>query len=273
MKKIIFLTLLFCGIAVQQLTAQIIDVDYTTRKDGQKDSEQQAALTQPTKTTSKTPQLLKSGFVNYLTSGNVQASANLMRLNIGDPDKFYIPFYIYTGTSGSGLGDAPSSGTGIANLLNPISGTINLSFNGLAVIGKPNGLTCLKFNYQIGGRVNSGKDSLTQKNFTFFNGLANVGFYFQTGAWKDGDTQNMGVFFVMGKAIGSFSDKAYYQRILGDKTLTHNYLIGYSIDAGIEINKVIDMKLGVYQFTNDNASAILNKPVVSFTLNYTFDKN
>lgn len=270
--RIFTLTLATCLISLAHcVSAQVIDVDYNFQDTEDENFNKKKVKVMPKRSSTKTPQLLTSGAVNYMTNGAIQASANLLRLNIGEPDKFYIPFYIYTGATGSGLGDNPPSATSISNLLNPIAGTLNMSFNGLVRLTKGKGYTYAKLTYQAGGRVTSGRDSLTQKNFTYFNVLANAGLYFQTQAWKHDDRDNMGMFFIMVKAISSISGRENYQRILGDHTFSNNVLLGYSVDGGIEIDKVIDMKLGIYQFVNNDVAGLLKKPTVSFTLNYSFN--
>lgn len=273
MKTLTCLTLLmFLSIISIRSYSQIIDIDYTPKSSPSSLIGPHTMARIPHQDTMSAPQLLKSGFVNYLTNGSIQASANLLRINIGEQNGFYIPFFIYTGTSGGGFGDTKGSETTIANLLNPIAGTLNFSFNGRQNVIKGDNYTSLKFAYQLGGRVVNGKDSTAQTNFNFFNGYGNAGLFFQTQAWTPSDPKNIGVAFLHAGVISAISSKDNYQKILGDHNFSSSYLIGYSVDGGIEINQVIDLKFGVYQFTN-SANALLNKPIVNFSINYSFSKN
>ena len=244
--------------------AQIVDIDYSKKTRNILDSS--------TTRNENNIQFLKNGFVDFLSDGNIQASARLLRINIGDRNKFYLPFFIYTGTAGNAFGGDKLNKTTVSNLLNPIGGTINLSFNGLQNLIKGESVTKLKFAYQLGGRTMNGKDSLTQENVNFFNGFANLGLFFQTGAWTPDDPSNMGIFYIQAKLISSFSSNGNLQKIFGNSSINKGYLLGYSIDAGIEINKVINVKLGVYQYTNNSGIALLKDPIVKFSLDYSLKK-
>lgn len=244
--------------------AQIVDIDYSKKTRGYLDTT--ISLTEDN------VQFLKNGFVDFLTDGNIQASARLLRINIGERNKFYLPFFIYTGAAGNAFGEDKLNKTTVSNLLNPIGGTVNLSFNGLQNLIKGEGVTKLKFAYQLGGRMLNGKDSLTQENITFFNGFGNIGLFFQTGAWPADDPDNMGIFYFQVKLISSISGKDNFKKIFGTNSLNNDYLLGYSVDAGIEINKVINVKLGIYQYTNNSGISLFKDPVVKFSLDYSLKK-
>lgn len=243
---------------------QIIDIDYS--------KETQVLLDSSVISDEDNVQFLKNGFVDFLTDGNMQASARLLRLNIGERDKFYLPLFIYTGASGNAFGEDKLNRTTVSNLLNPIGGSVNLSFNGLQNLIEGQGITKLKFAYQIGGRMLNGKDSLTQENVTFSNGFGNIGLFFQTGAWTPDDPTNMGVFYFQVKMISSISNKSSLARIFGVNSLTNSFMLGYSVDVGIEINKVINVKLGIYQYTNNSNVSLLKNPVLKFSLDYSLNK-
>ncbi|PPL00348.1 hypothetical protein [Parapedobacter indicus] len=105
----------------------------------------------------------------------------------------------------------------------------------------------------------------------FFNGLGNVGLFFQTGAWKDTDTDNLGVFYVQAKGMASLSSKGNLQALFGPG-FDNGLLFGYSLDAGIEIDQVINLKASVYQYVNHNEINLLKEPVVKFSIDYSFNR-
>lgn len=259
MKKYVLFMLTMVGTLT--LRGQIIDIDYS-------DSRQEIAQE------NRKVEFLKNGFLDFLSNGNVQASARLLKLNIGEPGGFYIPFYVYTGAAGNTFGENKLNETTVSNLLNPIGGTINASFNGLANLWSfgEGSITKLRFAYQAGLRNVNGTDSLTGKNMNFFNGLGNVGLFFQTGAWKDTDTDNMGVFYVQAKATASLSSKGNLQALFGPG-IDDGLLMGYSLDAGIEIDKVINLKASVYQYMNHTDVNLLREPVVKFSIDYSFTRD
>ncbi|KAA2238771.1 hypothetical protein F0L74_21385 [Chitinophaga agrisoli] len=245
---------------------QIVDIDYRA-------AYKRAALVNPQKDYKEADvQVLKNGFVDFLTDGNILASARLLRINIGERDKFYLPLFIYTGASGNAFGSDKLNETTVSNLLNPIGGTVNLSFSGLQLIIPSTTVTRLEFAYQAGGRLINGKDSITGENLHFFNGMINAGLSFQTGAWTPDDPENMGIFYAQAKFVAAISSQGEYERMFGKGLIDNGYLLGYAIDAGIEINRVISAKLGVYQYTNHGNIELLKSPVVKFSLDYTLRK-
>jgi hypothetical protein len=259
MVKIIYI-ILFSTSIISTSFSQIIDIDYNKFRRGfiTDSVVQQDNL-----------QILKNGFVDFLTDGSIQASARLLRINIGEKNKFYLPLFIYTGASGNAFGSDKLNQTTVSNLLNPIGGIINLSFNGLQNIIKAEGITKLKLAYQLGGRLINGKDSITKERFNFFNTLANLGLFFQTGAWTPDNPSNMGVFYAQVKISTSFSSEENLKNIFGKSALDKNYFIGYSLDTGIEINQTINVKLGVYKYTNNQGISLLKDPVFKFSLDYS----
>jgi len=265
MKQLILAGLLFT-VLTNTAYSQIIDIDYHKNRRGF------AADSSIRSDEEDKVQVLKNGFVDFVSDGNIQASARLLRINIGERDKFYLPLFIYTGASGKTFGQDKLNQTTVSNLLNPIGGALNVSFNGLKDLINGSEITKLKFAYQFGGRLVNGSDSITKDNMNFFNGFANVGFFFQTGAWTPDDPTNMGVFYLQAKFTSSFSSKSNLEQVFGKSVLDKSYFIGYSVDAGIEIDKIISLKLGLYQYINNANISLLKNPVVKISLDYTFKK-
>ena len=264
MKKILNILLLLIVIQKGSI-AQVIDVNY------QKNNNTMLPDSALPATPNDKIQILKNGFVDFLSDGTIQASARLLRINIGERDKFYLPLYIYTGASGKAFGQDKLIQTTVSNLLNPIGGTVNLSFIGMQNLIKGCNITNLNFAYQVGGRLVGASDSTTKSNSIFLNGFTNVGLFFQTGAWTPEDPNNMGVFYVQAKFCVSLSPRSNLEKVFGKSLLSHDYFLGYSLDAGIEINKIINLKLGLYQYTNNQNISLLNQPVIKFSIDYSFN--
>lgn len=257
MRKLVLATSLVLASCIAQ--AQIIDVEYPQRY-SDNDTTQESNV-----------QFLKNGFLDLLTDGSVQASARILRINIGEYDKFYLPLYIYSGVSENTFGSSKLNRSTVSSLLNTAGGLLNFSFNGLQKIAESSsGDTRLKFAYQFGGRMINGKDTITKDNLNFFNALGNAGLFFQTNAWPDNDPKNKGVFYIQAKATGTSSSPEKLKRVFGD--MKDNFFWGYTLDAGIEINKVINLKVGLYQFVNNQGIEAIKKPTVKFSLDYTLKK-
>ena len=82
----------------------------------------------------------------------------------------------------------------------------------------------------------------------------------------------MGVFYLQANFTSSFSSKSDIQKIFGNTEVDKSYFLGYFLDSGVEIDKVINLKLGLYQYLNNSKIALLKDPVVKFSLDYTMKK-
>jgi hypothetical protein len=148
--------------------------------------------------------VLNAGFIDLVSSGQVSASARLIRLRNGEPDKFSLPFTIYSGVSNIAF---PAQVMGMAartnehlvsQFITPLSGLLNFSVDGWKCFGKQEKITQAGFIYQLGERLLTGYRTtlpgswLNGKPHNFLNSFATLGLFFQTGAWEKDRTANMG---------------------------------------------------------------------------------
>src|SRR5690606_29097917 len=120
MKKVILPLVLF-SLFFTKTYAQIIDIDYKEKSETLSENEEEE----------ENPiEVLGRSFVDVFNSGKMQGTAQLLKLRIGEPNGFYVPFYFFLGASGDGFGDSELNENTAANLLNPIGGLFNGTFNG-----------------------------------------------------------------------------------------------------------------------------------------------
>ena len=218
-------------------------------------------------------EILGRGFIDFFSNGKMQGTAQLLKLNIGEPNGFYVPLYILVGSSGDGIGMQKKNENTIANLLNPIGGIINGAINGRNnLYASKSGITSLKLSYQLSVKLINAQDSATGNSKFLGAGYGNLGLFFQTGAWDQDDKGNMGVFWIQAKATASYAfDDASYKKVLGNN-FSESYFVGYAIDLGIEINNRINLKAGLYQYLNNQKLDLVEKPVFKFSLDYNLKK-
>lgn len=79
----------------------------------------------------KKPELFNSGFIDFQNSGQMNASARVFKIYIGEPKKFMLPLSIYSGVSGNNYNTnaaSAASGAGgqqmVMGLINPMSGCL-----------------------------------------------------------------------------------------------------------------------------------------------------
>lgn len=224
----------------------------------------------------KKPELFNSGFIDFQNSGQMNASARVFKLYIGEPKKFMLPISVYSGVSGNNVNTANASSSRgseqmVLGLINPMSGVFNISTDNTFRLGKKRqSLTGFSAVYQVGERMISGQQAFTFKPFNFFSTYANGGLLFQTGAWERDKEKNMGVFWLLYRyhlirTSNSFQTLSGYPPDKG-------FFRGYSIGMGIEINNVLNIKSYYYHYVNPGSSAF-EIPIFQLTFNYSMNNS
>ncbi len=233
------------------------------------------------------PEIFTSGFIDVLNNGQVSASARILRLYIGEPNKFAIPISFYSGVSNNNFQNQQSGGQLLRSndhlinqYINPMSGLINISIEGVKFLtkaGRPqkmdSAITKVGYIYQIGERVLNGvrigqvSNPLTGKPTNFLNSFATTGLYFQTGAWEKTNTKNVGVFWLAGRYHICKTNPKQIKEFLPN-VKTNGIYHGYSIGFGIEINNVVNIKAIYYKYKKQ-PEIDYGLPIYQFSFNYS----
>jgi hypothetical protein len=230
--------------------------------------------------TPKKPEIFTNGFIDVLNNGQIGASARLIRLFIGEPQKFAVPLSIYSGVSNnfqnfqSYFGPVTNE-TLVNNFINPLSGLVNISIEGVWFQrAKKNKITKPGMLYHVGERVLTGyrvgdySDPMAGKAINFLNSFASLGFYFQTGAWERSNAKNTGVFWLALRYIGCYTQEKQLQEIIPDISTNGRYW-GYSIGGGVEINSLVNLKILYYKYTKKPEMDYV-LPIYQMSFNYSF---
>jgi hypothetical protein len=219
----------------------------------------------------KKPELFNSGFIDFQNSGQMNASARVFKIYIGEPKKFMLPLSVYSGVSGNNYNtNAASASSGqqmVLGLINPLSGVFNFSTDNTFRFGKKiKSLTGISFLYQLGEKMITAQQAFTYKTFNFFSTYANSGLLFQTGAWEKDKEKNMGVFWILLRYHLVRTSNTFYK--LSGYPPDNKMFRGYSIGMGIEINNVLNIKSYYYRYINPGAD-IFDIPIFQLTFNYS----
>lgn len=226
------------------------------------------------------PGIFTNGFIDVMNNGQVNAAARLIQIYIGEPRKFAIPLSIYTGVSANNFQDQlNTSGQRnndhfAATFLNPLSGLINLSVDGILYFKKGNQVSKLGIPYHFGERILTGfrmgliTDPLTGRPVNFLNSHLSSGLYFQTGAWERSNSGNLGIFWLVGRWHSSYTHPNLLKEFLQIEK-TNGIYLGYSIGFGVNINNLLNLRAIYYKYTSSEGSAF-TLPVYQFTFNYSF---
>ncbi len=226
------------------------------------------------------PEIFTSGFIDIMNNGQVNASARFIRLSIGEPGKFHIPLSLYGGVSNntfqgqqSGSNNQRGNEQLINQYINPLSGLINISAEGIVYFSKTLRPTRCGFLYQFGERVLTGyrtgltSNPQTGKPSNFLNSFASTGLYLQTGAWERNNTKNVGVFWLAIRYIASYSSPGSIKEFLPD-IQTNGLYHGYSMGFGVEINNLVNIKAIFYSYVK-KPEIEYYLPIYQFTFNYS----
>ncbi|HEX7844674.1 MAG TPA: hypothetical protein VF476_02675 [Chitinophagaceae bacterium] len=221
-----------------------------------------------------------SGFIDILNSGQINASARFIRLHVGEPGKFIIPLSIHSGVSSNSFQKQDSEyqpnnvlGT---NLINPLSGLVNISIEGVAFLKKKQKLTKAGLLYQFGERMLTGMGTVEEddpgpgKPHNFLNSFGSFGFYFQTGAWEKANTKNVGIMWLGLRYMGCYTNPDQLRKFMPD-IKSNGFYHGYSFAWGVEINNTLNIKIVHYKYIK-KPEITNSMPIYQFSFNYTFKK-
>jgi hypothetical protein len=210
--------------------------------------------------------LLARGFFDVVTSGQVQASAQVIKLRIGEPDGFSMPVYLLTGATRTTFGNAEEAEAAVLDLVAPNGGFVNVMTNIYAnLINSNTDVTSLKFTGSIGGRLISAREQSEGDVSIFGAGYAHAGLYFQTGARIVGPNPQDGIFWIQAAYSGSLLSNNQLQTYFGADAEAPRGLRG---ELGIFIKERVNLKLGAFIPDAGKSLPALDKTLVRFAFDY-----
>jgi hypothetical protein len=224
------------------------------------------------------PEIFTNGFIDIMNNGQVNASARFIRLYIGEPGKFAIPLSFYSGVSANNFQNQSSGGARtnehlVNGFINPLSGLLNISSDGIAYFNHTKKVTRAGVLWQAGGRLLTGyktgpaTDPNSGKPVNFLNGFITLGQYVQTGAWERNNAKNIGVCWMAIRYMGCCSNPAQIKEFL-PAIHTNGFYHGYSLGFGIEINSLVNIKAVYYKYRK-KPEIDFSLPIYQFSFNYS----
>jgi hypothetical protein len=225
------------------------------------------------------PEIFTSGFIDIINNGQVNASSRFIRLLIGEPGKFAVPLSIYSGVSSNNFQNSQTNiqrnnDVLVTNFINPLSGLVNISIDGVLFFNpKSRKVSKTGILYHFGERVLTGfrtgpvSDPTTGRPVNFFNSFGSLGFYIQTGAWEKNNNKNVGVSWLALRYIGCYSNPRQLNEFL-PLIKTNGIYMGYSIAWGVEITKLVNIKVVYYKYTKKPEIDYF-LPIYQFSFNYS----
>jgi hypothetical protein len=243
------------------------------------DSIKAVTITSSEKSGSKamTPEIFTNGFIDIMNNGQINASARFIRLLIGEPGKLTIPLSLYSGVSANNFQILPtmqrSNDHLVTAFINPLTGLINLSVDGVIFFDQKKNLTRTGLLYHVGERLLTGyvsgspTDPRTGRPVNFLNSFFTTGGYFQTGAWERSDDRNLGIFWLAFRYHFCYTRPVQLREFLPG-IQTNGIYTGYSFAFGVEINNLVNLKAIYYKYYK-KPELDYTIPIYQFSFNYS----
>ncbi len=213
-------------------------------------------------------EILSGGSIDIVQNGQMNASARIFRLFIGEPGKFQVPVSLYTGVSSNSYSGIRQNEDYVLSLINPSAGTFNFFFEGdHRIIGKKQNLTSMHFQYQAGFRMMSAYLWTQQRNMQYLNTILFTGFSLTTAAWERNKLNNVGIFWLNIRLIYSRSPVTAIRDLFVVDLKPG--ILGYSSGMGIEISKTLKVKLNYFRFVTNRMVASFNESYILMSFNYS----
>jgi hypothetical protein len=216
------------------------------------------------------PEIFTKGSMDISVNGQLNANARLVKLNLGEPNKFYVPTALFVGVTTRAIGNYQLNDELLQNFINPYAGLMSLCVDDERRFRKrPKAITGFSFVYQVGIKILNAYDTTARKFGVFHTQFVNMGIGFITQAWErdNNNVTKKGFFWVQAKV---HLTKLPQQQVA--KMVNKNYhekLIAYSIIAGIDIDKSINFKFNFYKYLQNPITEKV-QPMVQATVNYNF---
>lgn len=226
------------------------------------------------------PARYTDGLLEVMSNGQVNAAARFIRLNIGEAGKFVIPISLYSSVSANHFRDQWNPVDQRSNehlayaFLNPLSGWLSVSTEGMVQLNRERSITRVGFLYFICGRMLSAfrvgdpADPRTGSPVNFLNNFLSAGFIFQTGAWtlpRQARAEE-GTFWTAVEVHTAYSHPDVLKKVLQEARPRGMYA-GYSIGMGITINGSIRVKVVYHHYTHPPEIEYA-KPIYQLALNF-----
>jgi hypothetical protein len=226
------------------------------------------------------PEIFTNGFIDIMNNGQVNASARFIRLYIGEPGRFAIPISLYSGVSANSFQNQTAPGGQRSNdhlvngYINLLSGLVNISSDGVLYFNRAKKITKAGLLYHFGERVLTGyktgsvTDPQAGKPCNFLNSFAAAGLYFQTAAWERSNTKNIGIFWLVARYHGCYSNPSQI-KVFQPNINTNGAYTGYSLGFGVEINNLLNIKAIYYKYLKP-PEIDYSLATYQFSFNYSF---
>jgi len=197
---------------------------------------------------------LDGGYVDYLDGGLLQTSLGLLQINLGEPERFNLPVYFMVGTTTDLSTVKSKNEIASANLLTPFGGSVNVGINGKYRFGlktdslRKHKFSQVSFTYHLGFKSILAENEETKNSMNISTAFTNLGFKLQTAAWDKWNSSIIGSSWLQLAFTTLYPEMEKVKAVFGKSR--NPFYLGYSLQGGIKIEKLIDLNFGYFKQFN-----------------------
>lgn len=216
-------------------------------------------------------ELFGRGLLDLHFSGQVEASAQTLKIRIGEPDGFSVPLYLITGATSSTFGASEFNEETLVSLISPTGGFLNAMLNGtLTIVQSATGISRVQVAGLGSGRLHAARPADGGDMSIFGAGYVDGGVLLQTGAWDaNGSYEQGGVAWLQAKYNAVLISTNRLQEYFGEDSEQPH---GVRIEGGLLIRNRVNVKAGVFIPTAGKQLPTLDKAAVRFALDYNVSR-
>ena len=213
----------------------------------------------------------KSGNIDFISSGLLRSSADVLILNIGNPERFHLPFYLVMGATADIIENQTLLNEIIASdLINNKGGFISFGIEGINELKNYDEHSKLNIVYLLGAKSISGINPEKNQTESFLSVISNVGLMFETTAWSENKPGKKGKAWVKYYLSASRNDPDKMTSIFG--SCSENYLFGSNIEGGIHLRDFVNLSFGYYRYLNNTHLELFSNSVFKLSADFFVSK-
>lgn len=218
-----------------------------------------------TDTNTNNSSFLNQNDLEFISNGFIRSATEVLKFNVGHPEKFNIPFYLIVGANVNIKNQNTfNNSLAIFDLLNNMGGLFNFGVNGVIPVIKKANHVNVSCTYQAGAKsintIISEKNS-NNRHLAYF-GL--VGIKISATAWQSSSSKSVpGSFWI--KNVLGYTHPNHDNIFNVWPELNHSFFINHIFEAGLNLTDGIHLKLGLYQFLNNRDTPFVNEAQYKIT--------
>ena len=208
---------------------------------------------------------LNNASIDLISGGILRSGARLFNMNIGEPGKFYLPFYIMVeARTDIGQESIDFNDVTMADMLLNDGGYINLGFIGNIPIQKKRQKTGLSVPYQVGAKSVTGYLHEEDYGVSFMSYLMSLGLQYNTQTWLPSNRDVKGEAFFKVYFSSSINDSDKMQLLFGAdvQPLVH----GLSFETGMDFQSSFHLKFSYHKYLNNQSIDLFQNEIYCISL-------